>query len=61
MHLGAEQTARARVVWAVDNEHWAVETYRHNLGRHIVEADVTETAVPDVPCDMPTQAVSWAV
>jgi DNA (cytosine-5)-methyltransferase 1 len=52
MDLGAEQSGRARVVWAVDNEHWAVETYRRNLGRHILERDVVDTAVPDVPCDI---------
>ena len=52
MDLGAEQSGRARVVWAIDNEHWAVETYRRNLGAHIVEADITGTAVPDVSCDI---------
>lgn len=52
MDLGAEQSGSARVVWAIDNEHWAVETYRSNLGPHIVEADITETAVPAVPCDI---------
>lgn len=52
MDLGAEMSDRAKVVWAIDNEHWAVETYRQNLGRHIVEADVTTTPVPDVPCDI---------
>lgn len=52
MDLGAEQSGRAKVVWAVDNEHWAVETYRRNLGRHIVEADATAVPVPDVPCDI---------
>ncbi len=52
MDLGAEQSGRARVVWAIDNEHWAVETYRRNLGRHIVEADITSLDVPDVPCDI---------
>jgi len=52
MDLGAEQTDRAKVVWAIDNEHWAVETYRRNLGRHIVEGDITQTPVPDVPCDI---------
>ncbi len=52
MDLGAEQTKLAKVVWAIDNEHWAVETYRRNLGRHIVEADITETPVPEVPCDI---------
>lgn len=52
MDLGAEQSGRAKVVWAADNEHWAVETYRQNLGRHIVEADITTLDVPDVPCDV---------
>lgn len=52
MDLGAEQSGLVRVVWAIDNEHWAVETYRRNLGRHIVEADITALDVPDVPCDI---------
>lgn len=52
MDLGAEQSDRARVVWAIDNEQWAVETYRRNLGKHIVEGDITQTAVPNVPCDI---------
>lgn len=52
MDLGAEQSRKARVVWAIDNEHWAVETYRRNLGRHIAEADITDLEVPDVPCDI---------
>lgn len=52
MDLGAEQSYRVKVVWAIDNYHWAVETYRRNLGHHIVEADITETPVPDVPCDI---------
>jgi DNA (cytosine-5)-methyltransferase 1 len=45
-------TNRVRVVWANDNEHWAVETYRRNLGRHIVEGDIRTIDVPDVPCDI---------
>jgi DNA (cytosine-5)-methyltransferase 1 len=52
MDLGAEQSGRVEVVWAIDNEHWAVETYRRNLGSHIVEADITNHAVPDVTCDI---------
>lgn len=52
MDLGAERSGRARVVWAIDNEHWAAETYRTNIGSHIVEADITETDVPAVPCDI---------
>lgn len=52
MDLGAEQTRRVRVVWAVDSDRWAVETYRRNIGRHVVKADVTAVEVPDVPCDI---------
>jgi DNA (cytosine-5)-methyltransferase 1 len=52
MDLGAEESGRARVVWANDNEHWAVETYKRNLGNYIVEGDITELDVPDVPCDI---------
>lgn len=52
LDLGAERSGRLRVVWAVDNDHWAVETYRRNLGRHVVEGAIEDTPVPDVPCDI---------
>jgi len=52
MDLGAEMTGRVRVVWANDNEHWAVQTYRRNLGKHIVEGDIRTIGVPDIPCDV---------
>ena len=52
MDLGAEQSGRTKIVWAIDNDRWAVKTYRRNLGRHIVEADITLTPVPKVPCDI---------
>jgi DNA (cytosine-5)-methyltransferase 1 len=52
MDLGAEQSARVKVVWAIDNDHWAVQTYRRNLGRHVIEADITKTPVPKIPCDI---------
>jgi DNA (cytosine-5)-methyltransferase 1 len=52
MDLGAEQSGHVKVVWAIDNDHWAVQTYRRNLGSHIVEADITDSPVPDVPCDI---------
>jgi DNA (cytosine-5)-methyltransferase 1 len=52
MDLGAEMSGRVRVIWANDNDHWAVETYRRNIGRHIFERDVSELDVPDVPCDI---------
>lgn len=52
MDLGAEWTERVKVAFAVDNDHWAAETYRRNLGRHIIEADVQTTDPEDVPCDI---------
>ncbi|OMC19066.1 DNA cytosine methyltransferase [Mycobacterium sp. SP-6446] len=52
MDSGAEASGRARVVWAIDNEHWAVQTYKRNIGSHIVEADITATPVPAVGCDI---------
>jgi DNA (cytosine-5)-methyltransferase 1 len=52
LDLGAEATDRVRVVWANDNDPWACETYRENLGGHIVEADVSGLDIPDVPCDI---------
>jgi DNA (cytosine-5)-methyltransferase 1 len=52
MDLGAEQSGTAKTVWAIDNEHWAVETYRRNISKHIVEANIISTPVPDIPCDI---------
>jgi DNA (cytosine-5)-methyltransferase 1 len=52
LDLGAEQTGRVRAVWAIDSDHWAVRTYRTNLGPHIVEADIRDVEVPAVPCDI---------
>lgn len=52
MDLGAEQSGNVKTVWAIESDHWAVQTYRRNIGAHIVEADITTTAVPDVSCDI---------
>lgn len=52
LDLGAESTSRIRVVWANDNDRWACETYRSNLGAHITEGDVCSLDVPDIPCDI---------
>jgi DNA (cytosine-5)-methyltransferase 1 len=41
-----------RVVWANDNDPWACETYRQNLGPHMVEADIRDLPVPEVACDI---------
>jgi DNA (cytosine-5)-methyltransferase 1 len=34
------------IAWANDNDRWACETYKRNLGDHIVFGDVLETAPP---------------
>lgn len=52
MDLGAQSSKAAKVVWAIDSDPWAVRTYRRNIGKHIVEGDVTATSVPEVPCDV---------
>lgn len=52
LDLGAEQSGCARVVWANDNDPFACETYRRNLGAHIFEGDVRELPVPSVNCDI---------
>lgn len=52
LDLGAESTGRVRVVWANDNEPYACDTYRRNIGRHVVEGDIGGIDVPVVPCDL---------
>ncbi len=52
LDLGAEQSGRVRGVWAIDNDSFAVATYRRNLGDHIVLGDVRDEPVPEVPCDI---------
>ena len=42
-----------RIVWANDLYHDAVETYRNNLGDHIIEADISKVRSADIPdCDI---------
>ncbi|MCX2755960.1 DNA cytosine methyltransferase [Gordonia sp. 4N] len=52
MDLGAIQTGRVAVKWAIDQDPWAVATYRKNIGDHIVEEDIAQVAIPNVPCDI---------
>ncbi|MCG4825667.1 DNA cytosine methyltransferase [Adlercreutzia equolifaciens] len=41
------------VVWANDNDRDAVETYRRNIGDHIVLGDIREMSTDDIPdCDI---------
>lgn len=41
------------VIWANDLYHDAVESYRHNLGNHIVEEDIHNISSEEIPdCDL---------
>ena len=52
LDLGFAQAGH-RVVWANDLYCDAVETYRNNIGRHIVCKDITEIPSSEIPsCDM---------
>lgn len=48
MDLGFRQ-AGFNIVYANDNDRYAVESYRHNLGDHIVLGDISEIDVQDIP------------
>ena len=52
LSLGMNQ-AGFKCVWAVEIDENASETYRHNLGNHLVTSDVRDVDVADVPdCDV---------
>jgi DNA (cytosine-5)-methyltransferase 1 len=38
-----------RIIWAVDNDSDCVETYRHNIGDHIVESDIERIDPATIP------------
>ena len=47
------QMAGHEIIWANDFYEDAVETYRHNLGEHILCADIHDVSVDDIPdCDI---------
>ena len=48
LDLGLIQAGN-RVVWANDNAHDAVETYRTNVGDHVVEDDVRNIDISLIP------------
>jgi DNA (cytosine-5)-methyltransferase 1 len=52
LDLGAEATGRVKVVWANDCDRWAADTYRANLGPHMVDGDICSIDAPRVPCDI---------
>lgn len=41
------------VIWAIDNARWPCETYRRNLGNHIVEKSIYDVPSSEIPdCDI---------
>lgn len=65
LDLGFKQ-AGYDIVWAIDNARDAVETYRENIGDHIICADINTISPDDIPqCDIiiggpPCQSFSLA-
>ncbi len=45
-------SAGFEVIFANDADRWAVETYRHNIGDHMVGGDVLQTPLPSVSPDV---------
>ena len=37
------------ILWANDFNHWACQTYKKNFGDHIVEGDIAEIKIEDIP------------
>jgi len=48
MDLGFIQ-AGFKVIWANDNNHDCCETYRHNIGNHILYDDITKIDIEPIP------------
>ena len=41
------------VIWASDIDEHAVETYKHNIGSHVHQADIRDIDASSIPdCDM---------
>lgn len=43
------QNAGYDIIWAIDNEKNAVETYKKNIGNHIIHGDITKIDIKDIP------------
>lgn len=41
--------AGCEVIWACDFDKYAVETYKHNVGQHVVQADIKKLTSKDIP------------
>ena len=37
------------IIWANDYDHWACETYKRNFGDHVVEGDIADIDINDIP------------
>ena len=54
LDLGFVQ-AGYEIVWANDWNHWACATYKHNFNNHIVESDIRDIDLNQIPdCDIMT-------
>ena len=42
-------TAGYKIIWAIDNDPNAVETYRLNLGNHIICKDINDINIDEIP------------
>lgn len=52
MDLGFVQEG-FKIVWANDNNKWACLSYRKNFGNHIIEGDIAEVDIKNLPdCDV---------
>jgi DNA (cytosine-5)-methyltransferase 1 len=49
MDLAFHMTSGFKIKWANDIDEMACETYRKNIGHHIVHGDITEINVSDIP------------
>lgn len=47
--------AGCEIIWACDFDKFAVQTYRHNVGNHVIQADIKQLTASDIP-----QADIWA-
>ena len=48
MDLGFKQ-AGYDIIWAIDNEENAVETYKKNIGDHIILGDINKIDLNEIP------------
>ena len=46
--LGFQQ-AGFKIIWACDFDKYAVQTYRHNVGNYVIQADIKKLSRADIP------------